>query len=113
VKRECWNKEPFDPALDRQFEHHAVPIAPVAGGRRAPPTDIDVLIDRLANAAMRRDDPGMNGVAHDFTRSAAGQQWNAEIGRHAAQTTLLEPAAREQLALGVAVAADPVRVMRP
>ena len=82
VKRDCWNKEPFDPVLDRHFEHRAVPIGPKPDGDWLKTVaDTDILIDRLASAALRKDDAGMNRVAREYAQSANGQQWNAGVER--------------------------------
>lgn len=126
VLRDCWNKEPHDRALDRGLERRGVPIAPTpvdnrrssldpeapdiersrtAATRSTPRSEIDALYDRLALAAINKDDAAMNAVSRDYLRSPAGQQWQHEVTdyrqqmeaqeRQAAQEALLAQQAQE------------------
>ena len=85
--RDCWNKEPMDTSLDRQFEHRAVPIAQPPAWlvsatqdgslhetqqRRNP---IDALFEGLGRAALARDASDMRSIGRDYLASPTGQGW--------------------------------------
>ena len=88
--RDCWNKEPMDTSLDRQFEHRAVPIAQLpaslvsaaqegplheAHPRRNP---IDVMFEGLGRAALARDTADMRSIGRDYLASPTGQGWRMQ-----------------------------------
>lgn len=85
--RDCWNKEPMDRALDRQFEHRAVPIAPPPPWQASPMQSgpfreaqpqrnaLDLLFEGLGRAAFARDAAAMRSIGRDYLASPGGQDW--------------------------------------
>ena len=54
AKRDCWNKDPLDQAMDRRFEHRATPIAPPPA---APPKGAPGRGNKVGDNDLHPDDP--------------------------------------------------------
>jgi hypothetical protein len=113
VTGDPYNAEPRDEALSRQFDFRNVAIAPVPDGVRETvqqspaanagvagpataraPTDasVDAMIERLYQAALRRDDRAMDAVAGDYLQSPQGGAWWREIQQYGQTMQMPEPA---------------------
>ena len=113
-----YNAEPRDEALSRQFDFQGVSIAPVPTDPREtamqlPPTEtgitrtaasgapavgsvdamsIDAMVERLYQAALKRDDRAMDAVASDYLQSPQGGHWWREIQQYSQAMQTPEPA---------------------
>ncbi|MCX7514863.1 T6SS phospholipase effector Tle1-like catalytic domain-containing protein [Frateuria hangzhouensis] len=109
-----YNALPRDEALIQQFEFQPVAIGPVPEdaretGRQPTTADqdatqpalagdvsgnsVDAMVERLYQAALKRDDSAMDAVAGDYLRSPQGGNWWREIQQYSQATAMpsLEP----------------------
>jgi hypothetical protein len=113
-----YNAEPRDEALSRQFDFQGVAITPVptdpretamqlppaetgstrtaaAGAPAAGSVDVmpvDAMVERLYQAALKRDDRAMDAVASDYLQSPQGGHWWREIQQYSQAMQTPEPA---------------------
>lgn len=83
------NAEPRDEALNAKFEHQTIahamqspvfePPTPVA----QPPSELDLLIERLYRAAAHADSGAMDAAAKDYLGTPQGQAWQQQVLRAA------------------------------
>jgi hypothetical protein len=113
VTGDPYNAEPRDEALSRQFDFRNVAIAPVPNEARetaqqSPTADagvagpatarapadasVDAMIERLYQAALKRDDRAMDAVAGDYLQSPQGGAWWREIRQFGQTMQMPEPA---------------------
>lgn len=81
------NAEPRDEALNAKFAHQTIARAmqnpvferptPLAG----PPSELDLLIARLYQAALHREPQAMDAAAADYLRTQPGQAWQQQVLR--------------------------------
>jgi hypothetical protein len=111
VTGDPYNAEPRDEALSRQFDFRDVAIAPVPGQTRETaeqpeagieavraesartPADgsVDAMIERLYQAALKRDGGAMDAVANDYLQSPQGGSWWHEIQQYGQALQVPEP----------------------
>lgn len=114
VAGDPYNALPRDEPLSRQFEFQPVAIGPVPEDARetvrqpatadqdaAQPAlagdvsgnSVDAMVERLYQAALKRDDSAMDAVAGDYLRSPQGGNWWREIQQYSQATAMpsLEP----------------------
>lgn len=115
VMGDPYNAEPRDQALSGQFDFGPVAIGPVPaiardtaqqpapagrdGAQPAPVSSrtadsVDAMVERLYQAASRRDDRAMDAVAADYLQSPQGGRWWLEVQQYsqAMPTPTPEPA---------------------
>jgi len=113
VTGDPYNAEPRDEALSQQFDFRNVAIGPVPAtpretAQQVPATErgaihpeaattpstasVDAMIERLYQAALKRDDRAMDAVAGDYLQSPQGGDWWREIQQYGQSMQLPEPA---------------------
>ncbi|UGB44536.1 DUF2235 domain-containing protein [Frateuria edaphi] len=101
VMGDPYNAEPRNEALSGEFDFRAVAISPVPGA--APETagepakavaadPVDAMVERLYQAALKRDAGAMDAVASDYLQSPQGTAWWREIQQYSQAMQVPDPA---------------------
>lgn len=101
VMGDPYNAEPRNEALSGEFNFRAVAISPVPGtapetagepAKAAAADPVDAMVERLYQAALKRDAGAMDAVAGDYLQSPQGTAWWREIQQYSQAMQVPDPA---------------------
>jgi hypothetical protein len=105
VMGDPYNAEPRNEALSGEFDFRAVAISPVPGtapetagepAKAAAADPVDAMVERLYQAALKRDAGAMDAVAGDYLQSPQGTAWWREIQQYSQAMQVPDPALAHQ-----------------